>query len=53
MTIYYCNNYNKFILFFSVVEEEPDKESLLLTIEALTAQLEEQSKLCKEQVSIT
>ena len=28
-----------------------DKESLLLTVEALKAQLEEQTKLCKEQVS--
>ena len=28
-----------------------DQESLLLTVEALKAQLEEQTKLCKEQVS--
>lgn len=29
-----------------------DKESLMLTVEALKAQLEEQTKLCKEQVSV-
>ncbi len=32
--------------------EEGDKETLLLTVEALKAQLEEQTRLCKEQVSL-
>ena len=32
-------------------KEEPDTESMLLTVEALSAQLQEQTKLCKEQVS--
>lgn len=32
--------------------EEGDKETLLLTVEALKAQLEEQTRLCKEQVFI-
>jgi len=29
---------------------EDDREALLLTVEALKAQLEEQTRLCKEQV---
>ena len=33
-----------------VDEEHHDKETLLLTVEALKAQLEEQTRLCKEQV---
>ena len=37
----------------SQVDEETDKESMVLMVEALSAQLEEQTKLCKEQVSIT
>ncbi len=32
-------------------ERQGDKETLLLTVEALKAQLEEQTRLCKEQVS--
>ncbi len=32
-------------------EGQSDKETLLLTVEALKAQLEEQTRLCKEQVS--
>lgn len=35
------------------VLEEGDKETLLLTVEALKAQLEEQTRLCKEQVILT
>ena len=35
----------------SKVDLTLDQESLLLTVEALKAQLEEQTKLCKEQVS--
>ena len=31
--------------------DESDTESLLLTVESLKAQLQEQTKLCKEQVS--
>ena len=31
-------------------EEENEREALLLTVEALKAQLEEQTRLCKEQV---
>lgn len=31
-------------------DEHHDKETLLLTVEALKAQLEEQTRLCKEQV---
>ena len=32
-------------------DTEDDKETLLLTVEALKAQLEEQTRLCKEQVN--
>ena len=34
------------------VGESEDYENLLLTVEALKAQLEEQTRLCKEQVSL-
>ena len=34
------------------IGESEDYENLLLTVEALKAQLEEQTRLCKEQVSL-
>jgi coiled-coil domain-containing protein 77 len=32
------------------LQDEPDKEGLLLTVESLNAQLEEHTRLCKEQI---
>ena len=51
--IYHCIHtlYNEYL--FSLDENESgDYETLVLTVEALKAQLEEQTRLCKDQVKI-
>ena len=51
--MYFCITQCHCILAFVVDSRcEDDYDTLLLTVEALKAQLEEQTRLCKEQVSL-
>ena len=49
---YFCILYAQILAYYvdEDREESHDKETLLLTVESLKAQLEEQTRLCKEQV---
>ncbi len=40
------------LVFLAEKPSQEDHETLLLTVEALKAQLEEQTRLCKEQVHV-